>query len=116
MRASGKPSWRARAMNPPVEVPPITSKSSCTRFPEVASSCLSISIVSRPRVPPPSSASTRTPACGGRRGCAPRRSVSPSRTSSQQREPDPSTSWPHSGQQRRAPDEPSIHPRQVPCQ
>mmetsp|Transcript_18121 Transcript_18121/g.58380 ORF Transcript_18121/g.58380 Transcript_18121/m.58380 type:complete len:246 (+) Transcript_18121:742-1479(+) len=70
IRASGKPSCSASAMMPPVDVPPITSKSSCTRRPVVSSSALSISIVMSPLVPPPSSARTRTPSVAGR-GCQP---------------------------------------------
>jgi hypothetical protein len=92
-------------MMPPVEVPPMTSKSSCTRRPDAASRPLSISIVSRPRVPPPSSASTRTPPGGAGRGCHPCRSRSRRRASSQQRDCGAPASCrysavPHSGHQK----------------
>eukprot|EP00966_Prymnesium_polylepis_P018372 422986-Prymnesium_polylepis.1 len=60
---------------PPVDVPPITSKSSCTRLPVACSSDLSISIVSSARVPPPSSARTRTPRTPGESGRGPGRPI-----------------------------------------
>ena len=64
------PAPKTSASSPPVLVPPMTSKSSCTGMPVSCTRCSRTTISTRPFTPPPSRQSTLGPVCGGSRDSA----------------------------------------------